>query len=55
VLDQLALGLLEPLGLALPRLLQWPPGLIHGIDIFGRGAPTDPGGFRGRGFFLLAL
>jgi hypothetical protein len=55
VLDQLALGQLESLGLALPRLLQRPLRFIHGIGVLGRRASTDPCGFRGCRLFLLAL
>jgi hypothetical protein len=55
VLDQFALGLLKSLGLALPRFLQGPLRLIHGIGVLGRGTATDPGGFCSRRLFLLAL
>ncbi len=55
VFDQLALGQLESLGLALPGLIQRPLRLIHGTGVLGRGASTDPGGLCGRRLFLLAL
>ena len=54
VLDQLALGQFEPLGLALPGFLQWPMRLIDGLRAVRR-ASTYAAGLCSCGLFLLAL